>query len=513
MTHFSKNTSLKSSCLLFLYCLLAAAGCLLLCSKSSPLYPINDWSDANIYFSMGKGMLSGRVLYRDIYDHKGPLLYALHALCCFISPRSFFGVWLMEVIAGAFFLMGTWKIFRLYDAKPWMLSALPLLGMLVFSSFSFQYGDSAEEFCIPLLTWALYDWLLYLKTDYPKGMRPRVLLRQGVLCGCILWTKFTLLGLHGMWFLLVCGAPALRRQWKDVWRTALWFAAGVLLATLPWVFYFGFHGALLDWFKTYLYDNLFLYSGGEATGALGQLRAILRSAWDWFRQNLTYSLPVLLGLIWMTFSKSGTEKKRWAYWPLPLLAGLGVFIGGKSYVYYGLPLAAFGGMGLLPLCLWLDTRLSPAIRQKNVALCAVACALSFTGCYFLSPNVSSSFLQPRESTMQYQLAAAIPEGENATLLNYGFMDAGFYTAAGITPTVKYFHQTNVPLQEMLDEQERYLQEELVDYVVTRGKVPEGFEERYVLIAEAETPGFWYPKAYLFRRRALPHTFPEDQPQR
>lgn len=38
------------------YCLLVAAGCLLVCSKSSPLYPINDWSDANIYFSMGKGM-------------------------------------------------------------------------------------------------------------------------------------------------------------------------------------------------------------------------------------------------------------------------------------------------------------------------------------------------------------------------------------------------------------------------------------------------------------------------
>ena len=68
---------------------LLAAVALLFCSKSSPLYPINDWSDANIYFSIGKGMLRGEVVYRDLYDHKGPLLYALHALCALVSPFFF----------------------------------------------------------------------------------------------------------------------------------------------------------------------------------------------------------------------------------------------------------------------------------------------------------------------------------------------------------------------------------------------------------------------------------------
>ena len=65
-----------------LYCLMVAAVCLAICSKSSFLYPINDWTDANAYFSCGKGMLNGRVMYRDLYEHKGPLLYALHLLCC-----------------------------------------------------------------------------------------------------------------------------------------------------------------------------------------------------------------------------------------------------------------------------------------------------------------------------------------------------------------------------------------------------------------------------------------------
>ena len=70
------------------YALLIAAAVLFFCSKSSFGYPINDWSDANIYFTIGKGMTRGQVVYRDLYDHKGPLLYALHALCALISQPS-----------------------------------------------------------------------------------------------------------------------------------------------------------------------------------------------------------------------------------------------------------------------------------------------------------------------------------------------------------------------------------------------------------------------------------------
>ena len=90
--------------------------------------------------------------------------------------------------------------------------------------------------------------------------------------------------------------------------------------------------------------------------------------------------------------------------------------------------------------------------------------------------------------MQYRIAAVIAETPDATLLNYGFMDAGFFTATGIAPGVKYFHRTNMPLREMLDEQNRYIEEGICDYVITRGMLPESISERYELVAEADSPG-------------------------
>ena len=81
-----------------------AAIALVLCSKSSPLYVLNDWMDANIFFTMGKSMFRGKVLYRDVFDHKGPVLYFLYGLASLIDYTGFTGVLVVEIIAFAFFL-------------------------------------------------------------------------------------------------------------------------------------------------------------------------------------------------------------------------------------------------------------------------------------------------------------------------------------------------------------------------------------------------------------------------
>jgi hypothetical protein len=59
---------------------LIAFSVLLVFSTCSYLYAINPWSDANIFFTIGRGIISGRKMYIDLFDHKGPLIYYLYAL-------------------------------------------------------------------------------------------------------------------------------------------------------------------------------------------------------------------------------------------------------------------------------------------------------------------------------------------------------------------------------------------------------------------------------------------------
>lgn len=499
-------SSRRQNALVFGWSLLIAAAVLFFCSKSSPGYPINDWSDANIYLTIGKGMTRGQVLYRDLYDHKGPLLYALHALCAWISFGDFTGVFVMETLLGAAFLCGIHRLLALYGARRAAWLALPVAALIIYSSYSFAEGDSAEELCLPLMIWALYGALRHFRRGGGR-MRAGELVLQGALAGCVLWIKFTLLGVQAGVLLTLLLSHALARDWRGLWRALGWLALGAALSTVPWIVYFGLHGAIGDWLKTYFYDNLFLYSGAEAfSGLTGRLRAMALCGAEWLAGNLRYTPVLLGGLGYFAASRRFTARERLCVWSAALLGALLVFFGGKSYPYYGLALAALAPLGLLPPALWLEKALDRLTVKAHAGLCVGLCAVCVALCSLASPNVrpdyGAPFGQPREETMQYRMAARIHAVPEATLLNYGFMDAGFYTAAGLVPNVKYFHQTNVPLQTMLDEQERYIREGLCDFVITRGKQPDCIDRLYELVAVEKSPNFWYESVYLYRLKAL-----------
>ena len=89
---------------MLLYCLFVSFCFLTICTKSSFLYPLNNGSDIQCFFTVGKGMMHGLVPYRDLVEQKGPLLYFLYGLASLVSSRSFFGVYLLEILSYTFFL-------------------------------------------------------------------------------------------------------------------------------------------------------------------------------------------------------------------------------------------------------------------------------------------------------------------------------------------------------------------------------------------------------------------------
>lgn len=111
---------------------ITAVGVITICSKSSPLYPFNDWVDSNVYMTIGRGMLKGRIPYRDLYEHKGFIIYAIHALAALISRTSFLGVWLLEIAAAFFFFITVYRAYGFFAENGHMHG-------FRFSQLSFMY--------------------------------------------------------------------------------------------------------------------------------------------------------------------------------------------------------------------------------------------------------------------------------------------------------------------------------------------------------------------------------------
>ncbi len=136
----------------FLFACLLAFGVLAVCSKSSFLYPMNDWVDVHCFFTVGRGILHGLTPYLDLYEQKGPLIYFLFALAGLISETSFLGVWIIECLCFGWFLYLGGRIAEtLSGSRKTYWPAAALLSALVPMTPAFSHGSSAEEFFLPVL--------------------------------------------------------------------------------------------------------------------------------------------------------------------------------------------------------------------------------------------------------------------------------------------------------------------------------------------------------------------------
>src|SRR3972149_531182 len=80
-----------------LFCLFLFLAAIPILTTVSPYtFPFPD-RDQGVYAYVGGRLLHGQIPYRDMWDHKGPLIYFIYAAGFLIHPV--YGVWLLGLIA------------------------------------------------------------------------------------------------------------------------------------------------------------------------------------------------------------------------------------------------------------------------------------------------------------------------------------------------------------------------------------------------------------------------------
>lgn len=466
-----KTKTGRTAAELCLALLFSAAVMLMLC-ESSPLHAGNNWCDTNCYITVARGIIAGKVPYRDLIDHKGPLLYLLHVPAMLISPRGYFGIFLMEVLEYAAFVFTAMRIVRqLRGRNAAMLAAA--LSIVAVGSAVFEWGDSAEEMCLPLMAWSIYDAIRWLLGDR-KQIPARMLLVNGFLAGCVFWIKFSLLGVHFAWMAVIAIESLVReKKLLPAVKMCLLFLAGMAITALPWLVYFGATGALGDLFTVYFVWNTTMYAKGGLAGNL--YRAVIRMA----AEN-----PVLFGLcalvaIWALVEC--VRKKSWTHGCLLVMmacSAMTVFGFGRSHGYGAYALAVYAPLAAVPLTA-LGRRILRVKRTTARRITAAACLCVCVGTCALGEGRAhlKAIGGTNESWPSRIFAKEICKTENPTLLNFDFYDEGFYFAADVIPTEKWFCKLNVNYDAFIAAQRAAVENGAVDYVVTKEKRLEdyGFE--------------------------------------
>ncbi len=247
-----------------LFLFLFAALLITLFSTCSSLYPLNPWDDANVYMTIGNAMLAGKELYADIFDHKGPVLFFLHEWAAMLSRSSFVGIYIVETVCCYAFLLYSAKTMRIFSSTSLVLPLTVLLGILTYASDFMGYGDSVEEFSLPILAHSLYLMLRFMRDGKAPSRWHSVAMGIGV--GLLFWMKFNLLFFYMGGLVAVFYIAWKRERLSDFWRVVLWAFTGFMAVTLCTLAYFLVHGTLDALWEAYFMVNIFHYHGVGTNG-------------------------------------------------------------------------------------------------------------------------------------------------------------------------------------------------------------------------------------------------------
>ncbi|MCX8128555.1 MAG: glycosyltransferase family 39 protein [Clostridia bacterium] len=436
---------------------------LFFCTKSSPFFHMNDWPDANAYFSMGKGMFNGLVPYRDIFDHKGPLLYFLNGLAYLISDNNFYGVYIMQSISLSVVLYFSYKAINLYATKKAsLLAAVSIPVFMLNSPVYISGGGSPEEYILAFQAVSMYFFLRYFKKPALEGHEPRVMFIHGLMSGCVLMLKYTpLVFWVGFDFFIFAGL-LVRGMYKNFLKNLLTLILGVAAALLPWLVYFRITDSIKDLYEVYFrFNSLYADLGISLPVLKGFIKALIKVNTN----NAASFLLFLTGLVWFVFLKGRIN----AAGRLGLLSSFGitfaaVYFSGMSFSYYFLTVIVFIIPGLTAACMLIDK----LEIKKLLLVCFVCMVLALTiqanGLY------KYSRIYVRDQMAQQKFADIINREENPTLVNLITQDLGISTLCGTVPDVKYFYIPFVSYEkypQAVDSQYGYIKNRKVKFVITR----------------------------------------------
>ena len=450
---------------------------LLLTSKYSIFYPFNDWQDSNSFMTVARSMLNGKIVYKDIVEQKGPILYLIYMIGELLTIGCISGIFILEILSLSIVFYYAYKIMNLFVNTKYDYLFIPIFGVFICTSYSFVHGGSAEEFCLPFLMISLYYFLYHF---IKKELSYKQILVNGIISMMVALIKFSLLGFWFGFMAIIFFNLIFKKEYKKAFISCAVFLFGMFIIGSICISYFLFNSALNE----FIYSYFLINAGSYAKESSNIFTRIFRCFVEGFvnlGRNIGFLIlsPILIYSIFKIFKEN---KLKIAVILIFLLLFLGIYIGLRSYKYYTIPLLVFYIFVFIYVNIKFKNKINE-IKVNNVILITVYVLVIGLSSYMFA-NYRSYLFTNKNDYAQFRIANIIKENStNPTILNYGSLDYGFYNILGIIPNCKYFHRMNIPYEKLSDNydvQKKYIINGMVDYVIIgirkdNKKVLEDFE--------------------------------------
>jgi hypothetical protein len=310
--------------------LISIAGTLIALFPSNPSNMTLPSRDSGVFLYVGWRLLSGDIPYRDVWDHKPPLIYFMDALGITLTPNSLWGVWILQFI---FIFFTLFFIYKLLDQEFGLFAALAGTVTLTSGLLTIlEKGNVTEEYA---LVFQAACFLLFVRA-WRKDFPIRDSFWIGLLGGLAFNFKQTTIGIWIVYALFLVTIHLFRRKFPI--KELLALMVGWLLPSMILIIYLASQNAFPDfWEQAYLYN--FVYIGKHE--GIRRLIPVFIKGFAYLRNGWVLYLAILgwlagLGYAW--FKRRHLLKEAH---PLILIALINlpieillITISGRSILHY-----------------------------------------------------------------------------------------------------------------------------------------------------------------------------------
>ncbi len=282
-------------------------------------------TDSSVFRYIARGIAGGKLIYRDMFDHKGPLLYLINFIGYKIHAD--FGIWLLEYANMAATLgISYLAVKKLLQNRVLSMTVVLLSYRLLLSYY--EGGNLVEEYSMCFLAVALYYFTCYFVDGTVKTKQVAVC---GVCFVCVCMLRPNGIGAWVVFVLAVLVDLCRQKKWEELRRDILAFVLGCVLCLLPFLLYFTVTGIWKDFWECYIVFN------GRYTAA-GSKRAIIAEMCNLFGTG--YIPGILVAAFALLFMR--TRDAIPVKWLLPVCLGNVLLnfvlccMSGRGYGHYGM---------------------------------------------------------------------------------------------------------------------------------------------------------------------------------
>ena len=227
------------------------------------MLPISNYlglplGDTPIFEYFGYAMTKGELMYGNLFDHKGPIIFIAHYIGWLIYGEM--GVKILFTCCVFVFLFFVYRISKIYTSSYEYLLIL-IVVFIAFVTIS-ERGLNVETLALPFITMALYFYLKFIEIKLINNLR---IVMLGLSFAIVFFIRANMVGVWILMSLVFTFIVFKEKELKLFARYVLFFLIGVLLVFVPLILYFIFKDIFYDMLYQAFYIN-FMYASGEGIG-------------------------------------------------------------------------------------------------------------------------------------------------------------------------------------------------------------------------------------------------------